>query len=224
MLAPLSIVAPRTSPARSPIVTHGKIIGSRVDLHQAVGHHLAVHDVDPGVNHHRVADRDLGERHRQAVRQARQHRHAERLQACLGPVQRLSQECVALPCQPQALEGEVERSAELVALSAVARGHMGVGRKGLHEAWMSRADRAPDVVGRAVHACFLLHHGRAATYHHIGRAHRTWPGGRVPPIASQTPSPTARPWLGAQARRSPRLLAFAAEATAGRDLFKSRQR
>ncbi len=56
MLTSRSIVAPRTSPARRPIVTQGDITAPAADLHQAVDHDLAVDDVDTGVDEDRVAD------------------------------------------------------------------------------------------------------------------------------------------------------------------------
>ena len=80
MLTLRSIVAPRTSPARRPIVTNGAIIAPACDLDEAVDHDLPVDDVDAGLDHDRVADRDLRERHREPVREARQQRHAARLQ------------------------------------------------------------------------------------------------------------------------------------------------
>ena len=68
MLTPAPIVAPRTSPARKPIVTNGAIVVSGSDLHQAVDDDLAVDHVHPSGRDHRVADRDLSDHHRQPVR------------------------------------------------------------------------------------------------------------------------------------------------------------
>ena len=50
MLTSRSIVAPRTSPARRPIVTNGRDHRARVDLDQPVDHDLAVDQVDARVD------------------------------------------------------------------------------------------------------------------------------------------------------------------------------
>ena len=132
----------------APIVTHGAITTPRVDLDHAVGDDLAVDDVDARMHHHRVADRHLGQRHRQPVGQPREHGDAERLQSCLGPVQGLGQERVAGPRQPQDLRDRVEPGAELVALAAVHRGHPGVRQQRLAHAGVPRADFPPHGVAQ----------------------------------------------------------------------------
>ena len=97
------MVGPRKSPARSPIVTQGKIDHAAVHLDEAVDHDLPVREVHARVHHHRIADAHLGDHHREAVRETRQHGNAERLQPRLGPVARLREKRVAHPHQPQRL-------------------------------------------------------------------------------------------------------------------------
>ena len=129
----------RAQPDRDPGADHG----ARVDLHEAVGHDLAVHDVDARVHNHRVADRDLRQRHRQPVRQTRQDRHPQRLESGLHAVQGLGEEGVADPGEPHDLQREIDRCAELVALAPVAGRHARVSGERLAQVRMAGADLTP---------------------------------------------------------------------------------
>ena len=153
MLTSRSIVAPRTSPARRPIVTNGAIIAPEWISTIPSIDDLAVDHVDAGMDDHRVADRDLRERHREPVRDARQERDAARLQARLQPVQRLPEVGVADQREPQHLRGGVGARAEFVALAAVARRDASVGDQRLAQRRMPRPQRAPEgfVVGHRRH-------------------------------------------------------------------------
>ena len=136
-----SMTAPCTSPARSPIVTQGK--STAPDLHEAVGHDLSVHDVNARLHNHGVTDRDLRQRHREPMRQTRQDRHTERLESGLHAVQGLGQEGVADPGEPHDLYGEIDPSAEFVALAPVAGRHARVSGERLAQVRMAGADLAP---------------------------------------------------------------------------------
>ncbi len=120
-------VGPVTSPARSPMVTNGEITTPAADLDEPVGHDAAVDDVHPGLTTTGSPIETCALEHRQPVQEPRQHRHAERLQPCLGAVQHLREERVADPGQPQRSGRAASRPrAELVALAAVQRGYPGV--------------------------------------------------------------------------------------------------
>ena len=130
---------PRAQPDRDPGEEHG----TRFDLHEAVGHDLSVHDVNARLHNHGVTDRDLRQRHREPMRQTGQDRHPERLESGLHAVQGLGQEGVADPGEPHDLYGEIDPSAEFVALAPVAGRHARVSGERLAQVRMAGADLTP---------------------------------------------------------------------------------
>jgi hypothetical protein len=134
-----SILAPCTTPARRPIVTHGAMtVPAPISTSPST-------TTWPG-----IADGHLGGGHGQAVEQAREHGHAAGLQAGLGPVGDLGQEGVAGPGQAEDLDQSIPARAELGALAAVERVQPRVGEHRLAEARVARAERAPEVLGGQV--------------------------------------------------------------------------
>ena len=109
MLAPLSIVAPRTSPARSPIVTQGTIIvarsGSPPGRRPRAGRARCRRRDEPPPGRRSRSGRAPSP----AGGRAAGARHPEGLEARLYPVERLGQEGVALPGQAQALRARSSR-------------------------------------------------------------------------------------------------------------------
>ena len=65
---------------------------------------LPVHDVDAGMHHDRVPDRDLSGEDRQPVSDPRQHRDPRPLQPRFEPIEDLGEERVGDPAQPQHLD------------------------------------------------------------------------------------------------------------------------
>lgn len=99
-----------------------------MNFDDAVEHDLAVDDVDAGVHHHRVADRNLGQHHRKPVKEPGQNPDFAPLAGGLGAVENLGQEGVAHPGQAKGRDQGIPLAAELVSLPPVLGGHHRVGQ------------------------------------------------------------------------------------------------
>ena len=118
---------------------------ARLDGDDTVDHDLTVRDVDAGLHDDGISDADLGGGHCQPVREARQDRHAERLEPGLGAVEHEREERVTDPHQPERLHGRVGSRTEFVRLGAVATRDLRVFEDRPEERRMLRPDALPEI-------------------------------------------------------------------------------
>lgn len=104
-----------------------------VNLGYPIDHDFTVEQMHAWLHDDGIADVDAGHDDAQAMQQSGDDRNPVGLQPSLRPVEDLSEEGVAFPCEPERLEGESLPRGSPEGAAAVAGGDSGVGKDGAHE-------------------------------------------------------------------------------------------
>lgn len=90
-----------------------------MNLDDPVEDYLAMDDVDPRVDHHRIADRDLGDNHRQSVAKPRQYGNPATLTRGFCAVEYLGKEGVTYPGKSERRQQRISPAPEFVTLTSM---------------------------------------------------------------------------------------------------------